>query len=205
MKENRISMRAIIFDIDGTLLHSNKLDDETYALVIREVLGPVKIRNSWSQYKNISGSGTLLEILEDNGIGNTAAALRAVDDAFVARISKHIEEHGPIPEVPGAKDFVSRLAESGDFQIAYATSGWFGSARIKLNSSRFPLDGIPLASCNDHISKVAIMTHAFDQLTPPFESITYYGDGEWDRTAADTLGWTFVPVGEKLNGIRQYV
>jgi beta-phosphoglucomutase-like phosphatase (HAD superfamily) len=197
-------MRAVIFDIDGTLLHSNKLDDETYVSAIRDVLGPVQIRTSWSQYKNISGSGTLLEILEDNGIEDTAAALRAVEEAFVAGISRYIEEHGPILEIPGAKDFVSNLAQTRDCQIAYATSGWFGSARIKLSSSQFPLDGIPLASCNDHISKVAIMTHAFEQLTAPFESITYYGDGEWDRTAAGTLGWTFVPVGEKLNGLRRY-
>jgi FMN phosphatase YigB (HAD superfamily) len=197
-------MRAVIFDIDGTLLHSNKLDDETYLSAILDVLGPVQIRKSWSQYKNISGSGTLLEILEDNRIEETAAALRAVEEAFVTRISRHIEEHGPILEVPGAKDFVSRLAETGDCQIAYATSGWFGSARIKLSSSEFPLDGIPLASCNDHISKVAIMAHAFGQLAAPFESITYYGDGEWDREAAITLGWAFVPVGEKLDGLRHY-
>lgn len=105
-------MRAVVFDIDGTLLHSNKLDDETYASAIRDVLG--------------------------------------------------------------------------------------------LGSSRFPLDGIPLAPCNDHISKVAIMAHAFGQLTAPIESITYYGDGEWDRTAAGALGWNFVPVGEKLNGLRRY-
>ena len=48
------------------------------------------------------------------------------------------------------------------------------------------------------------MSHAFKQLTAPFESITYYGDGEWDRAAAIALGWTFVPVGEKLNGLRRY-
>jgi hypothetical protein len=48
------------------------------------------------------------------------------------------------------------------------------------------------------------MTHAIKQLNAPFESITYYGDGEWDKTAASILGWTFVPVGEKLNGLRHY-
>lgn len=197
-------MRAVIFDIDGTLLRSNQLDDETYAATIRDVLGPVHIRKSWGQYKNISGSGTLLEILEDNGIEATTAALRAVEVEFVARISGYIAAHGPIQEVPGAKEFVTKLAETGDCRIAYATSGWSGSARIKLSSSHFPLDGIPLASCNDHISKAAIMAHAFGQLAAPFESITYYGDGEWDRTAAGALGWNFIPVGEKLNGLRHY-
>ena len=197
-------MRAVIFDIDGTLLHSNKLDDETYASAIHDVLGSVRIRESWSQYKNVSGSGTLLEILGDNNIGDVAAVLRAVEEAFVARISRHIEKHGPIVEVPGAKDFVSKLAKSGDCQIAYATAGWFESARIKLKSSQFPVDGIPLASCNDHIGKVEIMTHAFGQLTAPVESVTYYGDGEWDKSAASVLGWNFVPVGEKLNGLRHF-
>lgn len=197
-------MRAVIFDIDGTLLHSNKLDDETYASAIHDVLGPVRFRKSWSHYKNVSGSGTLLEILSDNNIEKTAGVLRAVEEAFVARISSHIEKHGPITEIPGAKDFVHKLAGSKDCQIAYATAGWFASAQIKLRASQFPVDGIPLASCNDHIDKVTIMTHAFKQLTAPFDSITYYGDSEWDKLAANTLGWNFVPVGEKLNGLRHF-
>lgn len=197
-------MRAVIFDIDGTLLHSSKLDDETYASAIHDVLGPVQFRKSWSHYKNVSGSGTLLEILGDNNIGNTAGVLRAVEEAFVAGISRYIEKNGPIREVPSAKDFVSKLANSSDCQIAYATAGWFASARIKLRSSQFPVDGIPLASCNDQIDKVAIMTHALKQLTAPFDSITYYGDGEWDKLAANALGWNFVPVGEQLNGLRHF-
>ena len=197
-------MRAVIFDIDGTLLQSNELDDRTYASVIQDVLGPVRLRESWGHYKNISGSGTLTEILEDNAIAVSAAALRAVEDAFVARIAKHIDDHGPIIEVPGALGFVRRLAESADCKIAYATSGWGASARIKLKSSQFPLDGIPLVSCNDYIDKASIMAHALRQLGSRFESICYYGDGERDRLAAAELGWDFVAVGKKLNGLRSF-
>lgn len=203
-RQTAASMRAVLFDIDGTLIHSNALDDKAYAHAIREVLGPVRLRPSWSQYTNVSGSGTLLEILGDNGIGDTEGALRAVEEAFVAWVARHVDEHGPVPEVPGARDFVQRLADSEDCQIGYATAGFLGSARFKLESSRFPVDGVPLASCNDHVDKASIMTHALAQLDGPFESITYYGDGEWDRLASQTLGWDFVPVGEKLNGLRHF-
>lgn len=197
-------MRAVLFDIDGTLLHSNKLDDATYALAVRDALGPVRLRESWGLYSTVSGSGTLLEILGDNGIEDTAGPLRAVEEAFAARISEHIERHGPIAEVQGAKAFVRELARSGDCQIAYATAGFLASARLKLESSQFPVDGVPLASCNDHTGKAAIMTHALGQLSGPFESITYYGDSESDRRGADELGWDFVPVGEKLGGLQHF-
>ncbi len=197
-------MRAVIFDIDGTLLQSNELDDRTYASVIKHVLGPVRLRDSWSQYKNISGSGTLLEILADNDIADSEGMLRAAENEFVAQISSHIEDHGPILEVPGAKDFVCKLAKTCDCKIAYATAGWGASARLKLKSSQFPLDNVPLASCNDHIDKASIMAHALVQLDATFESITYYGDSESDRRAAEVLGWSFVPVGEKLSGLRRF-
>jgi phosphoglycolate phosphatase-like HAD superfamily hydrolase len=193
-------MRAVIFDIDGTLLHSNKLDNETYLTSIRDVLGTVQLRKAWSEYKNVSGSGTLLEILADNNIANGATVLLAVEEAFVARTSSHIANHGPIQEVRGARDFVSQLANSGSCQVAYATTGWRASARVKLASSQFPVEGIPLSSHNDHIDKMTIMTHALGQLAGPFEEITYYGDGEWDKLAAAVLGRNFVPVGGEAEG-----
>jgi len=49
------------------------------------------------------------------------------------------------------------------------------------------------------------MLHAFRQLDGVFETVTYYGDGHWDAAAAKTLGWKFVPVGRKLNGLARYV
>jgi len=49
------------------------------------------------------------------------------------------------------------------------------------------------------------MLHAFRQLDGVFETVTYYRDGHWDAAAAKTLGWKFVPVGRKLNGLARYV
>jgi FMN phosphatase YigB (HAD superfamily) len=48
------------------------------------------------------------------------------------------------------------------------------------------------------------MADALNQLGGEFESVTYYGDGEWDEAASRSLGWEFVPVGERLGGLTRF-
>ena len=46
---------------------------------------------------------------------------------------------------------------------------------------------------------------ALKKLGDDVESVTYFGDAEWDRRACKTLGWNFVAVGPDLVGIESYV
>jgi FMN phosphatase YigB (HAD superfamily) len=48
------------------------------------------------------------------------------------------------------------------------------------------------------------MRLAIDRMGKDFESITYFGDAEWDRIACSELGWNFVAVGPRLGGIESY-
>jgi hypothetical protein len=48
------------------------------------------------------------------------------------------------------------------------------------------------------------MLYALRQLNGIFSTITYYGDGHWDAAAAKVLGWNFVPVERKLNGLTRF-
>ena len=61
-------MIATIFDIDGTLVDSFGFDDACYISAIREVLGEVYIHNDWSKYKNVTDTGSLRQIMEENKI-----------------------------------------------------------------------------------------------------------------------------------------
>jgi hypothetical protein len=49
------------------------------------------------------------------------------------------------------------------------------------------------------------MRIALSRLGNRFESVTYYGDGPWDKAACETLGWRFVAVGPALGGIESYI
>ena len=48
------------------------------------------------------------------------------------------------------------------------------------------------------------MEIALSQLGARFESVTYYGDGPWDREACLDLGWGFVAVGPQRGGLDSY-
>ncbi|MCG8370289.1 MAG: HAD family hydrolase, partial [Proteobacteria bacterium] len=188
-------MHAVIFDIDGTLLHSAAADDALYRQAVRDVLGGVSLRARLHDYDFVTDTGILRSILEDNAIARTRAHLDAVRDRFVELLEAHIERHGPFDEIPGAGGLLRSLAESPQHAVALATGGWRESAELKLRSARIDHAGIPLVTSDDHLERTAIMETALHRLGENFASVSYYGDGPWDRRACAVLGWHFVPVG----------
>jgi len=193
---------AVLFDIDGTLLHSADVDDALYREAVRQVLGEVRLRPTLHHYEAITDSGVLGQILRDNDIpGDPLDDVRSV---FVQLLEQHVDAHGPFLEIPGASEFLRRLEVSVDHAVAFATGGWRESAMLKLDSAGLDWNGYPLASSNDHHERTSIMEIALSHLGRNFETITYYGDGPWDRDACKTLGWNFVAVGPALGGLESY-
>ena len=197
-------MRAVIFDIDDTLLHSADGDDRIYRQAVVDVLGDVRQRRDLHDYPHVSDSGILLQIFADNGLAADDERFGAVKTRFLALLRRHIEAEGPFAPLPGALDFVARLTAQEDVGVAIATGGWRDSARMKLEAAGFDSRALPLASADDAVERTSILQHALDSLPDRYESIVYYGDGEWDRRAVRELGWTFRPVGPALNGIRSF-
>ena len=197
-------IHAVIFDIDGTLLHSASVDDSLYREAVRQVLGPVRLRPSLHEYNPVTDSGILAQILLDNGIAREREALDEVRSVFVELLQQHVDDNGPFAEIPGASGLLRSLIESTTHAVALATGGWRESALLKLQSAGLDINGIPLATSNDHDERTGIMQIALEQLGASFASVTYYGDGPWDREASAALGWEFVAVGPDLGGLDSY-
>jgi beta-phosphoglucomutase-like phosphatase (HAD superfamily) len=202
--DDGLIVQAIIFDIDGTLLRSSGDDDRLYRLAVQSVLGDVIFRDNLHQYEHVSDSGILTQIFQDNGVVPDDDRFNAVKSEFIRLTQIFIEEHGSFPEVPGAKSFLQRIDQSTDHRFAIATGGWRESARMKLFAANLPFENVPLATSDDAVGRTDIMLHALHSLGGAFDSITYYGDGEWDRAASEQLDWGFVGVGDAIGGISSF-
>ena len=197
-------MKAIIFDVDGTLIESMVIDSKLYFSSVTTVLGPVDFRENIDDYDNVTDSGIISQLADDNRLHLEPNAVHSIQTLFIGGLIEHIQAAGPFPAIHGATQMIDRLGRSTDYCVAIATGGWRKSALLKLESSGFDLDGIPLVSCDESPSRTEIMSIALARLGSSFESVTYFGDAAWDRRACQNLGWDFVPVGPDLGGIESY-
>ena len=196
-------MKAIILDIDGTLLDSMAVDNELYFSAVQEVLGPVRLRDL-RDYEHVTDEGVLAGIYDDNDRPADAASMQAIKSLFIDGLRNHVDTAGSFPIIDGAVEFVDRLRAMSDTYLAIATGCWRDSATLKLESAGFNIDGIPLATADDAVSRVGIMRHALNGARAEVSSIRYFGDAEWDRRACRELGWEFVAVGPDVDGIESY-
>ena len=197
-------MKAIVFDVDGTLIESMSIDSDLYFSSILAVLGPVEFRENLIDYDHVTDSGIIAQLLADNDLAMESSMMNLIREQFVARLSAHIDSVGPFPTIHGATQYVDNLRHSKEHKVAIATGGWRSSALLKLKTSGIDVNGIPVASCDDSESRTEIMRVGLAKLGDEFESVTYFGDAEWDRRACQTLGWDFIPVGSDLGGIQSY-
>jgi FMN phosphatase YigB (HAD superfamily) len=198
-------MHAVIFDIDGTLLQSVSVDDDLYRSALHDVLGPVQFRESLTHYDFVSDSGILWQVLSDNDLQDVPDPTERIIAIFVDALNEHISKNGAFREVPGARNLVASLRSSPEHYVAIATGGWSASATLKLESAGFDLNNIVLSASDTDRDRTKIMRSALDRAEEEYESITYYGDGPWDRDACAALGWNFIPVGRAICGLESYL
>ncbi|MEM1264058.1 MAG: HAD family hydrolase [Pseudomonadota bacterium] len=197
-------MRACIFDLDGTLVQSTAIDAEIFNGAIETILGPVRLRASFSDYTHVTDSGIVAEVLVDNGYAQDPSLVKAIRLEFVNGLAKHVARCGPFAQVPGAASFLRRLQNDATTRVAIATGGWREPALLKLTSAAIAFDRIPVATSSESPSRTEIMQSALERIGERVSSVTYFGDAAWDAQACSELDWEFVAVGPALGGIQSY-
>src|SRR4051794_20144049 len=76
------SMHLVMFDIDGTLTKTMKIDEECFVRSLAEIHGFTDVETDWSRYKHTTDSGIFHEI-------HLACAGRLPSDAEVSHFRQH--------------------------------------------------------------------------------------------------------------------
>ena len=196
-------MIATIFDIDGTLVDSLGFDDACYISAIREVLGEVYIHSDWSKYKNVTDTGGLRQIMEENKI-QEKEQIKEIRTKFGELIQQYLQNGGKCRAKEGAIHLINKLTTADGYEVGFATGGWRHTAKMKLQHVGFDLKNIVLTSSDDGDERVTIMKKCSLMLGSRFDRIVYVGDAEWDMQATQELGWHFIGVGARLKGKCEY-
>ncbi|HUN25608.1 MAG TPA: HAD family hydrolase [Steroidobacteraceae bacterium] len=197
-------MSLVLFDIDGTLTHSQSIDSELYLRSLAAVFGFTEIRSDWSAYRHTTDSGILAEIFEERmqraPTPQEAAGFRA---HFVGAIAATAARE-PFREIAGAARILHRLAAEESLGIGLATGGFGESARCKMMSAGLEYDRFPAASADDALARIEIMRLAAERVRARMgprsgcgsERFVYIGDAIWDARACRELGVPFIGIAQ---------
>jgi len=175
----------IIFDIDGTLVHSNKVDSNCFSQAYQEVYGEPFPSIDWRVYPHVTDHtifGTVIKERFDRQVDQAEIA------TFQNRFVQLIQEKRKIApeefhEVPGAKKMIDRLIVDDRFEIGVATGGWEQPARIKLKFVNIDTSTMYMGFADNNQTRRDIVNDAIrlaKKAKVNYERIVYVGDAIWD-------------------------
>lgn len=203
-------MTLVMFDVDGTLTHSNELDTRCFVQAIKEVFGFTGIDEDWSRYTHTSDAGILEELFQRRlGRGPSSAELTRYRPHFLQLLATGLQRT-PMSEVAGAAGILNVLAAHPDYAVSLASGAWRDSARAKMLSAGLPFDEFPGAFSEDAPARIDIMlasrAHAAKRHRQAgFAHWVYFGDAVWDARACGELGVPLIGIGdgEQAEKLRQ--
>src|ERR1700692_368901 len=106
-------MHLVMFDIDGTLTETMKVDEECFVRSFKDVFGFADVDTDWSHYPRTTDSGIFQDVFTSR-IGRSPAAQE------VSQFRQHFiqlltaaSSQSPFAPVAGADRLLSRLAQGG--------------------------------------------------------------------------------------------
>lgn len=192
----------VIFDIDGTLVYSNKIDSQCFAQAYHTIYGRRFPTIDWTKYPHVTDTTIFRTVIKDH-FGREAKDAEMVEfqHHFVALIEeKRKSDPHEFMEVPGARRTVERLLEDDRFVVGVGTGGWHRPAMVKLRHAKIPVDPLVVVGADGHEKREGIIGQVMDTFAKhtTITRTVYVGDAIWDVNTTRRMGMNFV--GIRRNG-----
>ena len=199
-------MKFIIFDIDGTLADTKKVEDKCFMQAFEQTFHLDITNQKWEGFKNVTDWGITEDIiLKEYNRKPTITEYEAMISNFTNLLQKEKRrDRSQFKEINGAKSFFDKLIKIDEFKLGIATGSWEASAKIKLEAIGISLEGICFSNSDYHKTREAITKDVISQLKKKTkespEEIIYFGDGAWDFITCKNIGIRFIGIDNEKNG-----
>ncbi len=191
----------VVFDMDGTLINTNKVDCECFVQAFADEFGITKINTNWTDYPHATDSSVFDVIIRDHLSRPPGKDdLSRFTDRFVGLLEASFEaDPGQFLEIPGASAMMASLLRAGRWAVAIATGACHASAHFKMSKIEIDVANLPIASSDDAFSREEIVSVAIERAAQmyghgSFDRIVSVGDAPWDVSTARGMGLPFVGI-----------
>src|SRR2546430_12420720 len=117
----RFPMHLVMFDIDGTLTETMKVDEDCFVRSFKDVFGFADIDTDWLHYPHTTDSGIFHEIYTSRrGRSPTALDVSRFRQHFIGLLAAASSQFSFAP-VAGADRLLSRLAQGSSYRAVLAS------------------------------------------------------------------------------------
>lgn len=186
---------AVVFDVDGPLLHLRKPEEDAFFAPLEKVFGITGLSRDWDSYRVRNDRDIIHQILGDHlGDGFNASHYDTFVEAYDAELKDGFSSGRlEVSIVPKAPDIVGALAATPGLALGIATANLRCAAEIRLRKAGLwgHLSAYPgTADRSGH--KYEVLGRVISDLALPANRVVYIGDNLNDLEAGRKNGTHFI-------------
>ena len=194
-----MSNTLIIFDIDGTLLHSNRVDSQCFAQAYEFLFEKPFPTIDWRKYPHVTDTTIFNSVIQEHfGRQATEEDVQRQQDYFVELLKNNrLKDPKQFAEVPNAKYTIEKLIEDDRFVVGIATGGWRRPATLKLDHIGIPTASLHMSFADGKETREEIINESIQSASlnrSSFERIVYVGDAIWDVNTTRNMQLNFIGI-----------
>jgi len=192
-------MVLVIFDVDGTLVHSDRRDSRCFATTFETLYGKSFPSIDWSKFPHVTDTIIFSTVIRQYfNREPQAQEVQHFQRQYMDKLRRQRRaEPEKFCEVPGARRAVHELMQREGYVVGIATGGWRQPARIKLGHVGIKEADLAISGADGNTTREDILNAAMEtarQHHPAFEKVVYIGDAPWDVATTRNLSMDFVGV-----------